>query len=263
MDNIITENYDKLCRVWLNQVKLSNPEEIIVLYNKNPPEFLKDHLEVKLIKCDYGTDFENPVTGDVALDDYIHFMLSFKMYNLFKLTPPFIYLDVDAIPIVDINELWSYKNNKPFIGIGHQNYYCLEDLFNEYKVSKDPKNILNGGVFIINDLSFIDTLKLKQLYDELIINDDDIKYVYDDILLTFYFNKINYDFKHPKLNTSWNCAPRTIFKIREFNGKTEVFSRDDDFKFELIKILHYYGVDKKPWITPCKYYNYLLKKYNL
>lgn len=263
MDNVVDENYKTMCRVWLKQVELSNPDEIIVMYNKNPPDFLNDYPKVKTVFCEYDSNFLKP---DIESDEQTrlsHFFVAFKLFIKFKINGPFIYLDADAIPVTKLNELWNLRNEKPLIGVGYQNLFHYPQFFKKLGVGNNPNNILNGGVILVNDLSFINRDRLIEIYFDYIKSNNFLGFIADDILLTLYFNEIGYDFKHPNVDMGWNCCSDTIFKIKENRGEIEIISRDDEYKFAKVKILHFYGQSRKPWVKSNNYYKYLLKKYNL
>lgn len=263
MENIVDENYVVMCKVWLNQVKLSNPDEIIVLYNKNYPSFLDSESLVKLIFCNYDENIKELPIEDQRFRFLNYFFISFKLYNLYKVKPPFIHLDVDAIPIKDLNPLWNIKSNKPFLATGWQNIRSLKNHFLKFDISSSTRSVVAGGVLLVKDLSFMPYDELISMYEELIKDQKNHLIMQDDILMTMYFRKINYDFKHEDFSARWNFLPSCIVKMNNFNNKLKVMVRDDDKILEEGAIVHYTGVSKKPWIQPCKLYNYLLKKHNL
>lgn len=262
MDNVIDENFEILCHVWLKQIHLSNPSEIIVLYNKNPPHFLKDYPSVKLIYCDYDPNFKKPLSKYEERNKTIHFLIGFKLYNLLKIEPPFIFLDADAIPTGDIRQLWNLRNEKPFIGCGHQNITSLISFFEHHGFGRNTRDFLNSGVLLINDTSFINVERIKHIYKEFVKDEENYFIVADDTLLNIYFKEIGYNFHHEKIDNGWNASPTTIFKIKENINDLEIIAKDDSGIFQKIKILHFYGPQSKPWIKKCSYYNYLLKLYN-
>lgn len=262
MENIIDLNYVNLCKVWLNQVKLSNPEKIFVLYNKNYPSFLDHEPSVELVRCEYDKSIQKLQIDDNNYKNLNHFFISFKLFNLYKINPPFIHLDVDAIPIQDLNLLWNIKTDKPFLASGWQNLIGFRKHFSRYNISDSPKSVVAGGVLLVKDLSFMPYEELIDLYNELIKDKKNHLIMQDDILMTFFFRNLKYCFKHDDFTCRWNFIPSSIKKITNFNNQLIVSISDDDKKVEQGAVIHYTGVSKKPWLEPCKIYNYFLKKYN-
>lgn len=259
MENIIDENYITLCKIWLNQVKLSNPDEIIVLYNKNYPSFLDKEPLVKLVYCEYDERIEKLPIQDEKVRDLHYFFIAFKLYNLYKIKPPFIHLDVDAIPLRSIGNLWNIKTNKPLLGCGWQNFRQLKQYFLDFKLASCTKSIIGGGVLLVKDLSFMPYDELISMYKELMKEKENYLIIQDDILMSLFFRKINYDFKHEELAPKWNFSPDSIVRILNVDGLLKVLIRDDDNIIEEGAIIHYTGFSKKPWVRPCRLYNYFLK----
>jgi len=196
MENIVNENYITMCKIWLNQVKLSNPDEIIVLYNNNYPKFLDKEPSVKLLHCDYDKDIEKMPVKEEKFRDLNYFFIAFKLYNLYKVKPPFIHLDVDAIPLRSIRNLWNIKTDKPLLASGWQNLSPLRNHFCKFNLATCTKNIVGGGVILVKDLSFMPYDELISMYKELMKEKENYLLIQDDILMSLFFRKINYNFHH-------------------------------------------------------------------
>lgn len=263
MENIVDENMLNMCKIWLHQVKLSNPSEIIVLYNKNYPQFLDAEPLVKLVRCEYDKNIQKLPLSDEKRKNIIHFYISFKLYNLYKIKPPFIFLDVDAIPVHDLNELWNLKTNKPLVGCGHQGFKFLKNHFKNHGFGENTREFFNSGVMLVKDLSFMKYGVLKEIYEDYIKDEKFHNVIADDTLMNIFFKKNKYNFLEKDIHNGWNCFPKSIIKINEISERIQIIAKDEDGIFEDAKIIHYYGPSNKPWQINCKFYNALRQKLNL
>jgi len=225
--------YNLMLHTWLRMAnKNSKGFNIKILSQNEPNEYIKKlskKFNFQWVKC-------NHYYGDLSiLGDYkSKHNITFKLWNIYKNKNPFVFVDVDAFILKDINELWEYKNDKPFIGINHQNI--------PIHTSNEPEPFLNSGVLVVSEPSFIN-------YDEIIKNYKGMKCKgFDQALLFSHFKEIGYDYTHPKIGFEWNsCA-----------GYTKLTKNDNNWVGSTINIepkhnvyINHYWDEFKPWILNC------------
>jgi len=230
------DTYNVMLHTWLKCAnKFSNGFNIKILSSNDPNEYIKNLNKIynfKWIKCDH-------YKGDLSiLGSHKHkHNITFKLWNIYKNENPFIFIDADAFILKDINEMWKYKDDKPFIGINHQNI--------PIHTSDEPELFLNSGVLVVSDPSFIN-------YEEIIKNYKGMKCKgFDQAILFSHFKQIGYDYTHPNIGSEWNaCAGYT--KLQKINGDWEGKTFNLHPSHE-VYINHYWD-EFRPWTLKCPLY---------
>jgi hypothetical protein len=210
---------------------------IKVLSDSEPNDYIKS----LMLKYDFVWVKKDHYKGDLSRLP-IHFRkkhnVTFKMWNIYKNENPFVFIDVDAFILKDINEMWEYSKDKPYIGINHQNI--------PIHTSNEKEPFLNTGVLVVSDPSFIN-------YEKII---NSIKGIYckgfDQALTFSYFKEINYDYTHPNIGFEWNsCAGYTNLSNIDGLWAGETINLAKSHK---VYINHYWD-EFKPWGLNCPIFN--------
>lgn len=215
------QNYNNLCRWWVNQCLKHSELDIEIWYRDNI-----DHLKILNKRISFIKKDEVKISSLLKsnlISDKAQHNIGFKLYNLCKESEPFIFIDADAILLKNITPLLDASKDKPFIAIDHQNITG--------HTSHIPYKFLNSGVQVCTDtniLDFNEIVKVQNLYKEFVIPGTDQSMIWS------YFKHIKYDYTHPKIDWRWNnCA-----------GFVNV--KDDDS----VAINHYW-FNYKPWNINC------------
>lgn len=198
------EKYNLMLHTWLRMASINSEGFNIKILSSNEPndyiKKLKETYNFEWVICDHY----NGEYFDENESIFRKHNITFKLWNIYKNENPFVFVDVDAFILKDINEIWKYKDDKPFIGINHQ-------LIPNH-TENEPMFFLNSGVLIVSDPSFIN-------YEEIIKNRGELLCKGTDQAILFsHFKKINYDYTHHKIRYEWNsCA-----------GYCEIYKNDNN-----------------------------------
>jgi lipopolysaccharide biosynthesis glycosyltransferase len=223
--------------VWLTQVKKHSADAEIVVLSKEPPN---DYIKL-LIEGDKSVTWKICNNGNFDTSKFRqhqnHHNLNFKLPNLSKETEPFIFIDVDAFVIKDLNEIWKYKDDQHLIGINHQ--------IIPNHTENEPEPFLNSGVLIVGDPKILNLDDIIDKFPGFLCKG------VDQAILFSYFKVIGYDYTHKDVGHGWNaCA-----------GHSRLWKENDDWFGETINlknkhdvyINHYWDV-YKPWNIKCPLY---------
>ena len=235
--------FRRMCHAFLDSVIAHGARSITILYEDEPPQLADEHAraaDIELIQR-RSTDVGHP-----------HFNLRFKLANLAALDFPFLYLDADTFVLGDLNELWSRRHAKPWIGIDHQ------------WIPSDPRThrppFLNSGVQLVSDPAFYDLdaiLGVQNAAAPLSCAADYTKQEMfaspgtDQAVLYRYFRSIGYDYTHPEIGPEWNSFAGITEVHREgecWKARTRGLAMDHD-----VKLIHYWS-QFKPWAIRCPIY---------
>ena len=235
-----------LLKLWLDRVQVHNDEKLdtyVLSYMKEP-----EHIKILHKKYDFVWKVL-PVrqdNGNLFLDKH---NIKFKLFNLTKWPNPYIFIDVDAFLFDNISELTKYTNDKPWVGINHQNIPLHTENKGEF---------LNSGVQLVSDPTFVK-------YDTIVTT---VKRIlcpgFDQAMLFSYFKTINYDYTHPKISKNWNACAGYSRMVKSDTGWSCVTDpvniKNNNLISKGIKggekvhINHYWD-EFKPWMINCPYYN--------
>lgn len=230
-------NYKAMCYIWLARVIKHAPNaNIIVYYETHRPTavdlFPKSNITVekRSSKKRFG-----------------HHNLDFKLWNLSNTgLKEFLFLDADMYVIEDLEKLWKYRKDKPWIAVDHQ------------WIPKHPdthkKPFLNSGMQLVGDTSIYK-------YDAIIKSYKKGRTIpgMDQHALYNYFELMKYNYRHKDVGMEWNscAAVGDIKKVDKDNfiGHTKGLKKNHP-----VYINHYWW-DYKPWKIGCpihKHYKDLL-----
>ncbi|MFO0935739.1 MAG: hypothetical protein U0798_04375 [Gemmataceae bacterium] len=228
---------------FLDSVVKHGAQRITILYEDSKPEIAEEHRRQVPIEVVQGRSY------DVG---HPHFNLRFKLPNLASLDFPFLFIDSDTYILGDLNELWSRRTLKPWIGIDHQ------------WVPSDPRThrepFLNSGVQLVSDPRFYDLEKILAVQSAvapLHRAAEFGKYEMfacpgaDQAVLFRYFRTIGYDYRHPEIGPEWNsCAGVTSVRREGDEWKAETVGLSEKYP---VKLVHYWS-QFKPWRIDCPIY---------
>jgi lipopolysaccharide biosynthesis glycosyltransferase len=170
------------------------------------------------------------------------FFFGFKLYNLCQINEPFLYLDCDAVPLSNLNHLWTIRKDKPFIGANHQKV-------KGHTEHVDP-GFLNSGVLVVGDPSF---LSFEKIFSKVSLQKLPSVPGGDQRILYGFCKAVGYDYQHPQMDTSWNsCSGLTHFVDL---SRTEAICKSDGKK---VNVNHYWA-DFKPWQIDCPLFDYFVQ----
>ena len=206
---------------------------IIKVLSESPPnafiESLHETYDFEWVICDH-------YKGDLSIlgRHQTKHNITFKLWNIYKNPNPFIFIDIDAFVLKDLNEIWKHKDDKPFIGINHQSI--------PRHTANEPEPFLNSGVLIISDPSFIK-------YEEIITNYRGMMCKgFDQALLFSHFKQVGYNYTHPEIGSEWNsCAGYTQLTKTECGWKGHTVL---PLPPHSVYINHYWD-EFKPWALKC------------
>jgi len=235
--------YRRMCRAFLDSVIAQGAASVTILYEDEPHAVLAEHRR--------AADIEIVRRRSVDVG-HAHFNLRFKLANLAALDFPFLYLDADTFVLGDLNELWSRRHAKPWIGIDHQ------WIPSDPRTHRDP--FLNSGVQLVSDPAFYDLRAILAVQDAAAPLSRAAEFSKDEMfaspgtdqaVLYRYFRSIGYDYTHAEIGPEWNsCAGITrVWREREsWKARTGGLSEDHD-----VKLIHYWS-QFKPWAIRCPIY---------
>jgi len=180
-----------------------------------------------------------------------------------SLNEPFIYIDIDAILLSNLNEWWSYVNEKYFIGTMH---YPIGKTLNAgiYSVS-DPTKI-NFNIMIKRyfenrpDYKYIREISDKTTSSHLDLlgytnkesayNEDGTLRSGDQSLFVNYFIRTNETPYYDKHDIAWNVFSNYATYEFDKTGYINVTDNVNRLGLEIkeIKILHAYSFAKAPFL---------------
>lgn len=249
------KNYNKkyynLLKIWLQQISLYNDDKmpIFILSIYDEPEYIKE------LHNNYDFTWERLGQMDKTNKPFIDsHNIRFKLFNLTQWKNEYLFIDVDAFIFKNISELVKYKNDKPWIGINHQNI----------PLHTENKGVfLNSGVQLVSDPGFV---SYKTILEK-------TKTIYcpgkDQALLFSYFKDIGYDYTHPNIGHEWNaCAgySRTYNDNGVWQCKTSPVSiKNNSLISKEIKegepvFINHYWDEFKPWDINCSFYKNNINK---
>lgn len=239
------ERYFNLLKVWLKQVEKYND----INGNIKVLSYLDIPQRIETLRKEYNFEWVKLGLRDKVNHPFLDkHNVRFKLFNLTSWKNPYLFIDVDAFVFENLSEITKFRNDKPWIGINHQNIPLHTENKGEF---------LNSGVQLVSDVNFVK-------YDDIIMK---VKKIlcpgFDQALLFSYFNEIGYDYTHNEISKNWNaCAgySRTFLKddkwVCESNPvclTNENLVSKEIKKGEKIFINHYWD-EFKPWNINCEFY---------
>ncbi len=232
--------YGRMCRLFLDSAIAGGAECIAILYEDHPPivtDLQRRGADIEIRKCP-SHDVGHP-----------HFNLRFKLANLAKLDHPFLFLDADTYILGDLNELWSRRRDKPWVGIDHQ------------WVPGDPRThrspFLNSGVQLVGDPAFYNLDAILAVQNAVAPLAEASRFSKgemfaspgaDQAVLFRYFRSIGYDYTHPQIGPEWNsCAGVTEVRREDGRWKARTVGLPETYE---VKLIHYWS-QYKPWAIGC------------
>ena len=234
------DNYNKMCKIFIDRVKLYNPECNLFIIHKNDlpsavSACIKTHTNVKTLRLEQDTECW-----------YDHHNVNFKLYNLTRVDQPFIFIDADIFCFSALDHLWSLKDEQPFIGVNHQ--YIPGHTTTDFK-------FLNSGVQVVGDPDWYKYSNFRDAYQKC---SGRLKCKgFDQAHIFTYCEQIGYDYTHPEVGYGWNsCAKYGIVKILDETSVCtyDAPSADPEPSGYDVKLNHYWW-DFKPWQINCPIYN--------
>ena len=236
--------FRRMCHAFLDSVIRNGAASVTILYEDQPPVIAPEHrraADIELIKAP-SHDVGHP-----------HFNLRFKLANLAAIDFPFLYLDADTFVLASLNQLWSRRHEKPWIGIDHQ------------WIPSDPRThrapFLNSGVQLVSDPAFYDLgaiLDVQKAVAPLERTGEFTKEEMfacpgtDQAVLYRYFRAIGYDYTHAEFGPEWNsCAGVTA--VRREANQWVAHTRELDANHG-VHLIHYWS-QFKPWAIHCPIFN--------
>jgi len=234
-----SEEYNIMCCAWLKQVRKYTNNKIVVL-SKKPPvvtieKFIKsqkyDKIEWRVLEPTNQVDFTNHPDCKKATHN-----VNFKLYNLCKITDPYIFIDADAFLMSEIDILIEASKTKPMIAINHQNIPGETDHL------KEP--VLNSGVMIVSNPRFL----VWENFLKILARDQGFRWPgTDQSLINSFCKEANYDYTHEEVGYGWNSW-----------SKYTVFEEGLPFCRGLLEehrvFVNHYWNKSKPWKVDCPIY---------
>jgi hypothetical protein len=233
------------CKIWLYSVfKHAGPEARVTVlsdYNWHVPEFVRSYPNVEVV---LGT-FSEVLRPDL-------FLVGFRLHSLSRLKFPFLYLDLDAVPVADLTPLWDLRTSKPLILIDHQPLEFLtnpsvnnRELRAYFRLIEVKNRFPNAGVQLVGDPDFyrVTVDKLPKIF-----NSDKLFSLpgQDQALLYEQFLRDQYDYRHPDAGYSWNCWARTVVsQAKRVDGSWKIVAAAGGETYQA-NIVHFWG-ETKPW----------------
>ncbi|MBN1674830.1 MAG: exostosin family protein [Kiritimatiellae bacterium] len=227
------EKYNLMCMVWMSRVQKCAPgARIVVLTERGLArpvhEYYRRFSNVTVLKGQ---------RANAHIFD--HFLFTFKLHNLSRLSFPFLFIDADAFVLSDLSFLWERRHYKPWLGTNDQ----LIPGYTEIR----PFVYLNSGVQLVADPAFYNYEMILNCFlnhgKRFICRGEDQAMLFD------YFLTIGYDYTHPEIGPGWNaCAGYTRLRRGpggEWAGETHGLARN-----HTVHINHYWGL-YKPWNIDC------------
>ena len=233
----------RMCHAFLDSVIANGAASITILHEDQPPVVAPEHrraADIEIVRCQ-SHDIGHP-----------HFNLRFKLANLAALDFSFLYLDADTVVLGDLNDLWSRRHAKPWVGIDHQ------------IIPADPRThrapFLNSGVQLVSDPAFYDLRAIlavqnaaAPLHRVAEFNKEEMFACpgSDQAVLFRYFRSIGYDYTHPEIGPEWNSCAGVTEVTRAGDGwtaRTRGLAADHP-----VHLIHYWS-QFKPWMIGCPIY---------
>jgi hypothetical protein len=240
MDYPPAPNYRRMCYAFLDSVIAHGGRDILLLYEQHEPTVAAEHHRAAAIEVRRCRSF---AVG------HPHFNLRFKLANLAALDFPFLYLDADMFVLGDLNRLWSYRGDKPWIGVNHQVIPC------DPRTHRSP--FLNSGLQLVSDPDFYDLKAILAAQNAVVqlsrhaeVRKEEMFPCpgRDQAVLFRYFQSIGYDYTHPEVRAEWNsCAgvTRVWSEAGAWKARTQGLESDHE-----VHIIHYWD-QFKPWRIGC------------
>ena len=232
-----TSEYNKMCCVFVDQLFKHNTNfKLFVIHKNTLPEQvqrkLSEYHEIKTLKLGADTNCWYP-----------HHNVNYKLYNLCKIDEQFIFLDADIFCLGDLKSLWNLRNDKPYIGINHQNIPGHTDANFKF---------LNSGVQIIGDPEWYKYENFKNAFVK--SNRMLLCKGFDQAHIFTYCKQIDYDYTHSLAGYQWNsCAKYGVF---DDTLSCKYVAPVDDVEPDGYDVmLNHYWWDFKPWKLNCPIYN--------
>ena len=232
--------HGRMCQLFLDSAIAGGAEDITILYENHRPSVTSEQrrrANIVIRQCP-SHDVGHP-----------HFNLRFKLANLAKLDHPFLFLDADTYVLGDLNELWSRRLAKPWIGIDHQ--WVLGDA----RTHRSP--FLNSGVQLVSEPSFYDLAAILAVQNAVAPLSEAARFTKEEMfacpgadqaVLFRYFRTIGYDYSHAEIGPEWNsCAGVTEVRREEGRWKARTAGLPENYE---VKLIHYWS-RYKPWAIGC------------
>jgi hypothetical protein len=242
-----SDNHVNMCNMFVDQVIKHNPGCVLsILYRDNVDgrvrDFCKPHNNIQFIKRPDSRESWN-----------VHHNIKFKLYNLSMIREPFIYLDCDIACMSSLQHLWSIKDDKPFIGVNHQNIPGHVDKFN-FK-------FLNSGVQIVGDPEWYEFDNFQNIARK--INGRMRPPGWDQANIFEYCASIDYDYTHPLVGYGWNSCAQYGVMVRGDDDIWRCSYNGPGYSGEATEYpvyLNHYWWDFKPWNINCPLYSDFISK---
>ncbi|MCZ2342417.1 MAG: hypothetical protein LC104_11560 [Bacteroidales bacterium] len=233
----------RMTYAFLDSVIAGGAASVTLLYEQHRPCVAPEHRRAVDLEIVQGRSV------DVG---HPHPNLRFKLANLAALPYPFLFLDADTYVLGNLNTIWQYRHDQPWIGINHQ--WVPSDV----RTHRSP--FLNSGVQLVADPSFYDLeaiLAVQNAVMPLHRHRDVPKNVlfpcpgFDQAILFRYFTSIGYDYTHPHIGPEWNsCAGVTRVEGEPHHWHATTFGLSANYPVQLI----HYSSQFKPWAIDCPIY---------
>lgn len=228
-------NYKLMCYIWLARVIKHAPNaNIFIFYDENSPK--------EITSAFAGSNIVLEKRSKNKARNYNHHNLDFKLWNLSNSgLKEFLYLDADMYVIEDLEKLWKYRKDKPWIGVNHQWIPSHPDTHR--------KPFLNSGMQLVGDTSIYKYNDIIKAYKK----GRTIPGM-DQHALFNYFELMKYDYTHKNVGPEWNSCS-AVGQIKQvnndnFTGYTKGLGKDHP-----VYINHYWWA-YKPWKIGCPIHEY-------
>lgn len=240
-------NYNVMCETFIKTLIKYNPEcELDILHEKPIAHHILHTVDqfsnVKTIKCSRDPGCWSS-----------HVNICFKLFNLCRVSEPFIFLDVDIFCFDSLKPLWRCIDDKPFIAIDHQVIPGNTDHL--------PYKFLNSGVQIIGDPEWYRYDKFRDAFNKakkrarwkkgslsppLAICPGN-----DQANIFAHCKQIDYDYTHPDIGYRYNsCAKHgSIHKTGNGDWSCTYNCPVSDDMYDVA--LNHYWWRYKPWNLNC------------
>lgn len=227
--------WNALCLWWLDNALVNSQLDIEIWYEHSIQNPLLLNINNDRVKYVQKAQVKTHGLNNWNIDNpKAQHNICFKMYNLCMEPEPYIFLDMDAILLKNIQPLLDAAPDKPVIMIDHQWIQGhTAGLPRPYK-----HNYLNSGVQIVSDpklMNFDLIIKHQNKRSDLLVSG------YDQAMIFNYFVNIQYNYTHPMVDFTWNNAAGLSTPLQYVN-------------------INHYWMDFKPWNIRCPLWEAYIKK---